>query len=219
MVVSWDFVDPKILALALSFEFHSFLKSKWHYDSEPVEWRGKTCTGLLWRFFFLIFVNVLYCCNHYLHTRRLIPIGVIPYDSNWMHCHSTPTSPPSFYCSLCMNVPLGNTRGLERHYKVPEWIHLYKVQHSHSLFIWHEVAVSVTQMASETKLWIVFVAMLNIMLFFYSKINCWEVSQVPWDLILVHVLLCCQVSYGSRLMLVFTLCKLSFWHTIPKLRT
>lgn len=66
-------------------------------------------------FFFLIFVNVLYCCNHYLHTPRLIPIGVIPYDSNWMHCHSTPTSPPSFYCSLCMNVPLGNTRGLERH--------------------------------------------------------------------------------------------------------
>lgn len=191
-----------------------------------MEWRGKTCTGLLWRFFFLIFVNVLYCCNHYLHTPRLIPIGVIPWfqlDALPFYTHVTPLFLlfTVHECAIREHEGLGEaqTRDEGRDYKVPEWIHLYKVQHSHSLFIWHEVAVSVTQMASETKLWIVFVAMLNIMLFFYSKINCWEVSQVPWDLILVHVLLCCQVSYGSRLMLVFTLCKLSFWHTIPKLRT
>lgn len=139
---------------------------------------GMTGKNLHWSslaFVFLIFVNVLYCCNHYLHTPRLIPIGVIPYDSIWMHCHSAPTSPPLFLLFTVHECAIGEREGLGeaqsrdegRDYKVPEWIHLYKVQHSHSLFIWHEVAVSVTQMASETKLWIVFVAMLNIMLFFF----------------------------------------------------
>lgn len=188
--------------------------------------KGKNLHWSSLAFFFLIFVNVLYCCNHYLHTPRLIPIGVIPYDSNWMHCHSTPTSPPSFYCSLCMNVPLGNTRGLERHR--PEMRGVTTRCLSGSIFTKYSILIRflfdtrwpcLWHKWLQRQNWIVFVAMLNIMLFFYSKINCWEVSQVPWDLILVHVLLCCQVSYGSRLMLVFTLCKLSFWHTIPKLRT